>query len=133
VERERVTGAGECDLPDRWGLSFELSNRLVASAHDYERETALPVWIISGYRTEKEQDALRRRGRPTADENKSTHRSCPATGADVALGFAPTRVQKAIWGRIVVMNGLRWGGGGAVDSGGIPVDWGHIDLGPRNS
>jgi len=29
------------------------------------------------------------------------------------------------------MNGLRWGGGGEVDSGGIPVDWQHADLGPR--
>lgn len=29
------------------------------------------------------------------------------------------------------MNGLRWGGGGPVDDIGIPVDWNHLDLGPR--
>jgi len=38
---------------------------------------------------------------------------------------------KAIWGRIATFNGLRWGGGGAVDDGGIPLDWGHVDRGPR--
>ncbi len=37
----------------------------------------------------------------------------------------------ATWGRIATINGLRWGGGGQVDSGGIPVDWGHVDRGPR--
>ena len=40
---------------------------------------------------------------------------------------------KAIWGRVAVMNGLRWGGGGAVDDGGIPLDWAHVDRGPRRS
>ena len=51
----------------------------------------------------------------------------------MALGFAPPRVKKAIWGRIAVMNGLRWGGGGPVDEGGIPLDWGHVDRGPRTA
>ena len=40
---------------------------------------------------------------------------------------------KAIWGRVAVMNGLRWGGGGAVDDGGIPLDWQHVDRGPRTT
>ena len=105
--------------------------RVVLSAEDYFEETRGRVWIISGYRTRTEQFDLARRGRPTAPDDVSTHRSCPATGIDVSLGFAPTRVQKAIWGRIVTMNGLRWGGGGAVDDGGIPLDWGHVDRGPR--
>ena len=105
--------------------------RVVLSAHQYTLETALPVDVISGFRTRAEQDRLRREGRPTAPDDRSTHRSCPATGVDVALGFLPTRVQKSIWGRIAVMNGLRWGGGGAVDEGGIPIDWQHVDAGPR--
>jgi len=71
-------------------------------------------------------------GRPTAPVALSTHTTCPATGADIRLGFAPTRVQQAIWGRIATMNGLRWGGGGEVDDGGIPLDWQHVDLGPRS-
>jgi len=107
--------------------------RVVASAVQYEAETALPVNIISGWRTRLEQRSLGRAGRPAAPDALSTHRSCPATGVDVNLGIAPTRVQKAIWGRIVTLNGLRWGGGGKVDDGGIPLDWGHVDRGPRNA
>jgi len=106
-------------------------SRVVLSAQEYFEETRLPVTLISGYRTRREQRDLGRRGRPAAPEGLSTHRSCPATGVDVSLGFAPTRVQKAIWGRIVTLNGLRWGGGGDVDDGGIPLDWGHVDRGPR--
>jgi len=95
-------------------------------------ETRHDVEITSGLRTDQEQDDLRAQGRPTADNDRSTHLSCPATGADIRLGFLPTRVQIAIWGRTIVMNGLRWGGGGSVDEGGIPVDWQHADLGPRS-
>jgi len=105
--------------------------RVQLSADDFFEETRGTVQIISGLRTRAEQGALRRSGRPAARDDVSTHLSCPATGVDVSLGFAPTRSQKAIWGRIVTMNGLRWGGGGAVDSGGIPVDFGHVDRGPR--
>jgi len=105
--------------------------RVQRSADAYVQETAGTVDIISGYRTRAEQASLGRRGRPTARDDLSTHRSCPATGVDISLGIAPTRVQKAIWGRIVVFNGLRWGGGGRVDEGGIPIDWQHVDLGPR--
>jgi len=107
--------------------------RVVASAVQFEQETGRSAWIISGWRTRREQRELGRAGRPAAAEDLSTHRSCPATGVDVSLGFGPTRVIKATWGRIAVMNGLRWGGGGEVDSGGIPLDWGHVDRGPRNT
>jgi len=107
--------------------------KVVLSAQDYEMETRGTVDIISGYRTSEEQARLRRSGRPTANDRVSTHRSCPASGVDISLGIVPTRVQKAIWGRIAVMNGLRWGGGGPVDDGGIPVDWQHVDVGPRSS
>jgi len=106
-------------------------SRVIHSAGQYEQETRLPVTLISGWRTEQEQRRLGRTGRPAAPDDLSTHRSCPATGVDISLGIAPTRVQKAIWGRIATLNGLRWGGGGAVDDGGIPLDWQHVDRGPR--
>jgi len=105
--------------------------RVHNSALDFELETGRPVEIISGWRSAREQASLARSGRPTAPDELSTHRSCPATGVDISLGFGPTRVMKAIWGRIAVMNGLRWGGGGHVDDGGIPFDWPHVDIGPR--
>lgn len=124
-------GVDPCLLADTWLVDERTIVRLVLSAEDYFAETRHNVWIISGWRSRREQRNLRRSGRPAAPDRLSTHRSCPATGVDVSLGVAPTRVQKAIWGRIVTMNGLRWGGGGEVDPGGIPLDWGHVDLGPR--
>ncbi len=105
--------------------------RVVLSAGDYFEETRHEVQIISGYRTAAEQHRLARKGRPAAPDSLSTHRSCPATGVDVSLGFGATRSMKAIWGRIATLNGLRWGGGGEVDDGGIPLDFGHVDRGPR--
>jgi len=130
-EREKLTGGDPCAIATRWRVVYDLVRRLVLSAEDFWEETRGDVQIISGYRTALEQAQLGRAGRPAAPDDLSTHRTCPATGVDVSLGFAPTRIQKATWGRIVVMNGLRWGGGGAVDDGGIPIDWGHVDLGPR--
>jgi len=130
-ERENLSGADTCELSDRWGVDPETMRRLILSAQDMELETRRIVRIISGYRTAAEQRRLARQGRPTAPDAISTHRSCPATGVDVSLGFGVARVEKAIWGRIVTLNGLRWGGGGRVDSGGIPFDWGHVDRGPR--
>lgn len=118
-------------MAERWGVAVETMDKLAHSAEKMLQETGVRVEIISGYRTEAEQTALGQAGRPAARDDLSTHRSCPATGADISLGFAPTRVQKATWGRIVVMEGLRWGGGGPVDDGGIPIDWGHVDRGPR--
>jgi len=39
---------------------------------------------------------------------------------------------KITWGNIVLANGLRWGGGGDVDPDNlIPLDWRHVDRGPR--
>jgi hypothetical protein len=122
-----------CALSERWGISEDLSRRLLLSVRDYLDETRGTVTLISGFRTAAQQKSLGRSGRPTAPDELSTHRSCPATGADVSLGFAPVRIQKAIWGRVAIMNGLRWGGGGKIDSGGMPLDWGHVDLGPRTT
>jgi len=136
-EREILTGADVCALSERWGVDPDVMRRVQLSADLYRQETALDVQIISGFRTAAEQRSLSRAGRPTALDSLSTHRSCPATGVDISLGFGTTRIQKAIWGRIVVMNGLRWGGCSdrpgvpCPVEGGIPVDWQHVDRGPR--
>lgn len=88
--------------------------------------------IISGFRSREEQDQLRREGRPAADEMASTHRTCPATGADLYLGLQATNTLKAQFGAAVRLVGLRWGGGSPIDPGtGIPSDWNHVDLGAR--
>lgn len=131
-EREFITDADECDLARRWLVSVDTMHRVWLSACDFEKETGRRVEIISGHRTFRQQRQLGRAGRPTAPDDLSTHRSCPATGVDVALGVFPSNFMKATWGRITLINGLRWGGGGAVDpDSGIPVDWGHVDRGPR--
>jgi len=132
MEREFVTDSDACTLSSRWGVDMVVMEKLLLSAQDFEAETRGAVKIVSGLRTAAEQKALRRKGRPTAPDDVSTHLSCPATGVDISLGLFPTRVQKAIWGRIITMNGLRWGGGGPVDDGGIPIDWQHLDAGPRS-
>lgn len=121
---ERMCGA--------WKLDGELVRRLQPALAQAEQETGLEWNILSGYRTEEEQDQLRRQGRPTAPPGCSTHTVCPATGADVQVSTFPTNAIKATWGRIVVMHGMRWGGGSPVDPNtGIPSDWNHVDLGPR--
>jgi uncharacterized protein YcbK (DUF882 family) len=120
-----------CDVAERWGVSIDTVKRVAFSAQDYALETGGRVWIISGARTDAEQNALRRNGRPVAPNDRSTHLSCPATGMDVNLGIGPSRFQIVTWGRIAMVNGLRWGGGGRVDEAGIPLDWQHVDRGPR--
>jgi len=108
--------------------------RVWSAAQRYEQETGgRRVEIISGWRSAAQQARLARSGRPTAPDALSTHRSCPATGVDISLGFSPTNFMKVIWGRVVFINGLRWGGGGAVDPDSlIPLDWPHVDRGPRS-
>lgn len=130
-EREGLSGKDPCELAERWGVDPDVMTRLVISAEQFEAETAQAVQIISGYRTAAEQKALGRSGRPTAPDELSTHRSCPATGVDVNLGTLPIVVQKHIWGRILMLNGLRWGGGSDLDDDLIPSDWQHLDRGPR--
>ncbi len=129
---ERLATADPCELMIRWLLDPDLAHRAVRSAQQFEEETRRRVDIISGFRTEALQDTLRARGRPTAPNDRSTHLTCPATGMDISLFPLPTKVMKVIWGRIVVFEGLRWGGDSPIDPGtGIPSDWAHIDLGPR--
>jgi len=133
--RERISDADPCDLAETWGVDADVMRRVWLSAVDWERQTGSlrRVQIISGFRTAQEQERLRRQGRPTASDSRSTHRSCPATGVDVNLGFAPSRLEIVLWGNVVLVNGLRWGGGGKVNEVGVPLDWQHVDRGPRRN
>ena len=133
-EREYLTDADPCDLAERWKVSPDTMQRVWLSAQDFEKETGgRRVSIISGWRSRLEQQQLSRKGRPTAPDALSTHRSCPATGVDISLGLMATEFMRATWGRITLVNGLRWGGGGPVDPNNfIPLDWRHVDRGPRN-
>jgi len=132
--REFITDREPCELAERWGVSPDTMDRVWRSAESFEREMGgRRVYIISGWRSRLEQRQLARQGRPTAPDALSTHRSCPATGVDISFGVNSTNFMRANWGRITLINGLRWGGGGAVDSKtGIPLDWAHVDMGPRS-
>lgn len=122
-----------CEIATRWGVDLRVMSALHTAAVEFEQETGRQVRIHSGYRTKAEQDALRARGRPAADDSKSTHRSCPATGVDITLGIWPNVTLKAIWARILRMNGLRMGGGSPLGPDHLPTDWQHVDAGPRRS
>jgi len=130
-EREILTGRSDCDIARRWAVSLDTVKRVRLAAEDFNTETGRQVWIISGFRSVAEQNRLRRQGRPTADNDRSTHLSCPATAVDISLGARPSNFLKATWGRLTLVRGLRWGGGGAVAESGIPLDWQHVDVGPR--
>jgi len=120
-----------CVLSETWRVDPTLMSKVFRAAELYENFTRSPVWIVSGYRTRFEQMDLGRRGRPTALDERSTHRTCPATGLDISLGALPSTEKKRFWGQMVESNGLRWGGGSNVDGQGIPGDWQHVDMGPR--
>lgn len=117
-------------MADRWGLDPRLAEALMKMS---ERLRPISLTISSGYRNREHQDALGDAGRPTADHDKSTHRTMPATGADLEIGA--TGVDPAVriaFGNAAVLSGLRWGGGSPMDATGvIPTDWKHVDLGRR--
>lgn len=128
--RQAVTPATRPNDLARWKISCELAERLI----DMAGRLPFGVSIISGYREPEEQEALRQRGRPAAPDHLSTHRTCPATGADLQVDVAVVPAVKATFGRAAVEAGLRWGGGSPVDpETGIPSDWNHVDLGPRSA
>lgn len=132
LPRTRVSSERACEIARKWQIDARLADRLDNVFSDWYQETRIGISVISGFRTDAEQIALGRRGRPTAPVNLSTHTVCPATGADIQINGFVTTSMKAIFGRIAIMNGLRWGGGGPVDrETGIPTDWNHLDLGPR--
>lgn len=131
-EREKLPDDPDpCSVAARWKVDPDTMRRVMVAADLFLLQTRAPVWIISGYRTALEQLSLGRSGRPTAPDSRSTHRSCPATGVDISLGPLPSKEKKQLWGALVQLNGLRWGGGSELDADGIPSDWQHVDRGPR--
>jgi len=121
-----------CDLQRSWGLSPELARKISFVFLDWTAETRIGISILSGARTPREQEELIAQGRPAAPVGQSTHTTCPSQGADIRINGFVTNTMKIIFGRIVFMNGLRWGGGSPIDpETGIPSDWNHIDTGPR--
>ena len=133
--REIITDSDPCALAERWGVSLDVMERVWQAAERFSIETGgVRVRIISGYRSAAEQRRLSRQGRPTAPDALSTHRSCPATGVDISIQVLTSEFLKATWGRAAFISGLRWGGGGPVDPKNlIPLDWRHVDLGPRTT
>ena len=121
------------DLSSRWQLDPRLAVKLLLLENLWEwRFPRLgSLRIISGWRSYEEQSELAAEGRPAAADELSTHRSCPATGADIAFPIATDDYTKLEFGQLVRQAGLRWGGGGPLDARGLPIDWPHVDLGPR--
>jgi len=130
-DREVIGLSDPCILASTWGVDPDVMDRVFKAAQLYQNFTRSPVWITSGFRTQVEQLALGRAGRPTAPDERSTHRTCPATGVDISLGPFVSLEKKRFWGQMVEANGLRWGGGSPVDGDGVPEDWQHSDRGPR--
>jgi len=126
-----IRQATSCELVDRWLISLELAQKLKAVAARLEQR--LSFVLISGYRTCLEQQALAAAGRPAASCDRSTHTSCPSTGADIWIegGRSGSLIDVIDLGLAAEREGLRWGGGSARDQSGIPFDWNHLDLGPR--
>lgn len=117
-----------CSLVDRWKIHPELAQRLV------QLSGFLPfrIGVMSGYRTAEHQATYVRAGNGARDD-LSTHRSCPATGADLATHDDSWETRVTL-GRMAETLGLRWGGG-APRQNGVPigVEWRHVDLGPRRT
>jgi len=132
--RELLLESDPCTLAEKWGVALDVMERVWQTAESFTAATGgIRVYIISGFRSEAEQRRLSRQGRPTAPDNLSTHRSCPATGVDISLGLLASEFMKVTWGRLALINGLRWGGGGPVEENLIPLDWRHVDRGPRQT
>lgn len=114
-----------------WGIQPLLICRLFDMEARFQQATGRELTIISGLRSCTRQLELELEGRPAADCDVSNHTVCPARAADLRIGGLTTRSLKAEFGRAAIEAGLRWGGGSPVDSGGIPSDWNHVDLGRR--
>lgn len=120
-----------CVLALEWGVERILMNRL----HMMAKLLPFKLLLVSGFRTRSEQDALSKAG-DAAPFDRSTHTTCPATGMDLqVVGWskknAPPEIRR-VFGTAAQAVGLRWGGGSRADERtGLPVDWNHVDLGPR--
>lgn len=119
-----------CAMARKWKIDLNLAFALHRMAKNNQQ---FGISIISGFRTCEEQQRLEAQGRPAAPCDVSTHTSCPATGADLQPSVAVNDYVKAQLGVSAALAGLRWGGGSPVSREGIPVDWNHVDLGPRVS
>lgn len=121
-----------CQIAPAWGISLTLAQKLNRAAVRLESVGLGVLLIISGFRTCEQQEALERQGRLAAPCDRSTHTTCPATGADVWLASAAdsdgVQLTAVAFAESV---GLRVGGGGPVRANGLPLDWNHWDLGPR--
>lgn len=125
IDPERLGMA--CELSEKWRISHLLAERLVKLAS----HLPFQLQIISGWRSLEKQQELINEGKG-APLDRSTHVTCPATGADVWPTVQVAGQIKMELGRQARLAGLRWGGGSAVDpETGIPSDWNHLDLGPR--
>jgi len=129
-----LPGADPCVISLEWGIELRLATKLVAGAEAFEiftaGQTSRVPRIISGFRMAEKQLRLEAAGRPAAPVELSTHTTCPATGADLSIGFLPPKLLKFELGHQMTLQGLRWGGGSAVVNE-LPEDWNHFDLGPR--
>ena len=127
--------ADPCIISERWGIALALSEALQRAAQRVEAAGLGALLMISGLRTEEDQELLKREGRPTAPPGRSTHTSCPATGADVwNTNVDQSSETDGIKLAIVLAleaEGLRVGGGSPIQANGLPQDWNHVDLGPR--
>lgn len=133
-----ITLTDEKATPDRlqleWGIAAELACRLIRMAHVFQERTTRELIIISGYRSCERQQELAAQGRPAAPCNVSNHTVCPARAVDLYIqgaSMAPRQL-KLDFGDAALIAGLRWGGGSPLEDG-IPSDWNHVDLGPRNA
>lgn len=119
------------ELVRGWKVTPEVAIRFLLMRTLFEQQTGHELSIISGYRSPEHQRCLGRQGRPAAPVDVSNHTSCPATALDLRISGLPTQALKAELGRAAIEAGFRWGGGSSVDDTGIPSDWPHVDLGPR--
>lgn len=121
-----------CRLANDWRLDTDFASRVAATIREWKEETRIGLEVISGFRTDEEQRELGKRGRPAAPVSLSNHTRCPAHAVDFRISGFATDLMKARLGRVIVFNGLRWGGGSPVDpKTGVPSDWQHADTGPR--
>jgi len=122
-----------CALMLDWKLSDELALKVANVMQTWDEEAGgIGIRVISGYRTRTEQQVLIDEGRTTLPWERSTHGTCPATGADLWIDGLPTTAMKHRFARIVFESGLRVGGGSPIDPDTLlHTDWNHVDLGPR--
>lgn len=117
-----------------WMVTPEVAILFLLQRNLFRTQTGRDVSIISGARTCAEQERLGEQGRPTAPCDLSNHvvdPGCLATALDLRVEGFPARAVKAELGRAGIEAGFRWGGGSPVEDG-IPSDWNHFDLGPKN-